>query len=83
MSANSTKTPISNIQTLLLPLVHTIGLISENNAEAKNDSIMYLNALEEQLGPHVMTGTTNDTFSKKLFLEYENKPYGLKNPISV
>jgi hypothetical protein len=80
MSANNTKTPISNIQTLLLLIVHTIGLISENNtnAEAKNDSIMYLNALEEQLSPHVMTGTTNNTFSKKLFLEYKNEPYGLK-----
>src|SRR5215469_8248138 len=88
MSAISTKTPISNIQTLLLLIVHTIGLISENNtnAEAKNDSIMFLNALEEQLGQSVstsytrstMTGTTNNTFSKKPFLEFENKPYGLK-----
>ena len=75
MSANSTKTPISNIRTLLLLIVHTIGLISENNtnAEAKNDSIMYLNALEEQLSPHVMIGTTNKTL-----IEYENEPYGLK-----
>jgi hypothetical protein len=80
MSAISTKTPISNIQTLLLLIVHTIGLISENNtnAEAKNDSIMYLNALEEQLSPYVMPGTSNNTLSKKLFLEYENEPYGLK-----
>jgi hypothetical protein len=80
ISANSNKTNITNIQTLLLLIEHTIGLISENNtnAEAKNDSIMYLNALEEQLGPHVMIGTTNNTFSKKLFLEYENEPYGLK-----
>jgi hypothetical protein len=88
MSANSTKTTTSNIQTLLLLIEHTIGLVSENNtnAEAKNDSIMYLNALEEQLGPsvstsytrNVMTGTANNTFSKKLFLEYENEPYGLK-----
>ena len=46
---------------------------------------MYLNALEEQLGPsvgtsyrNVMTGTASNTFSKKLFLEYENEPYGLK-----
>ena len=88
MSANSTKTTISNIQTLLLLIEHTIGLISENNtnAEAKYDSIMYLNALEEQLGPSVstsytrsvMTGTANSTSSKKLFLEYENEPYGLK-----
>jgi len=80
MPANSTKTTISNIQMLLLLIVHTIGLISENNtnAEAKNDSITYLNALEEQLAPHVMTGTTDNTFSKKLFLEYENEPYGLK-----
>ena len=78
LSANSTKTTISNIQTLLLLIVHTIGLISENNtnAEANNDSIMYLNALEEQLGPsvstsytrNVMTGTASNTFSKKLFL---------------
>ena len=91
MSANSTKTTISNstnIQTLLLLIVHTIGLISENNtnAEAKNDSIMYLNALEEQLGPavttsftrSVMTGTVSNTFSKKPFLEFESEPYGLK-----
>ena len=87
MSANSNKTNISNIQTLLLLIEHTIGLISENNtnAEAKNDSIMYLNALEEQLGPSVSTyarstmiGTTNNTFPKKPFLEFENKPYGLK-----
>ncbi|HXX99078.1 MAG TPA: hypothetical protein VEL11_18460 [Candidatus Bathyarchaeia archaeon] len=88
MSANSTKNTISNIQTLLLLIEHTNGLISENNtnAETKNDSIMYLNALEEQLGPSVstsytsnaMTGTANNTFSKKLFLEYENEPYGLK-----
>ena len=47
---------------------------------------MYLNALEEQLGQsvstsytrNVMTGTASNTFSKKLFLEYENEPYGLK-----
>jgi hypothetical protein len=88
MSANSNKTNISNIQTLLLLIEHTIGLISENNtnAEAKNDSIMYLNALEEQLGQSVSTpytrstmiGTTNNTFSKIPFLEFENKPYGLK-----
>ena len=73
MSANSNKTNISNIQTLLLLIEHTIGLISENNtnAEAKNDSIMYLNALEEQLGPsvstsyarNVMTGPTSNTSS--------------------
>ena len=91
MSSNNTKTTTANstnIQTLLLLIVHTIGLISENNtnAEAKNDSIMYLNALEEQLSPsvgtsytrNVMTGTASNTFSKKLFLEYENEPYGLK-----
>jgi len=60
MSANSNKTNISNIQTLLLFIEHTIGLISENNtnADAKNDSIMYLNALEEQLGPSVSTSYT-------------------------
>ena len=83
LSANSTKTTISNIQIVLLLIVHTIGLISENNinAEAKNDSIMYLNALEQQLGPsittshtkNVMTGTASNTF-----LEFENEPYGLK-----
>ena len=84
----SNKTNISNIQTLMLLIEHTIGLISENNtnAEAKNDSIMYLNALEEQLGPSVSTsytrntmiGTTNNTFPKKPSLEFENKLYGLK-----
>jgi hypothetical protein len=88
MLANSTKTTISNIQTLLLLTVHTIGLISENNtnAEAKNDSILYLNALEEQLGPSVLTSysknimisTASNAFSEKLFLEYENEPYGLE-----
>ncbi|HYV52817.1 MAG TPA: hypothetical protein VE971_05930 [Candidatus Eisenbacteria bacterium] len=88
MSANSNKTNISNIQTLLLLIEHTIGLISENNtnADAKNDSIMYLNALEEQLGPSVSTsysrsimiGTTDNTFPKKPSLEFENKQYGLK-----
>jgi hypothetical protein len=88
MSANSNKTNISNIQTLMLLIKHTIGLISENNtnAEAKNDSIMYLNALEEQLGPSVSTsytrntmiGTTNNTFPKKPSLEFENQLYGLK-----
>jgi hypothetical protein len=87
MLANSTTATISNIQTLLLLIVHTIGLISENNtnAEAKSDSIMYLNALEEEIGPSVgtsytrsvITGMTNNTFSK-LFLEYENGPYGFK-----
>ena len=57
MSANSNKTNISNIQTLLLLIEHTIGLISENNtnAQAKIDSVMYLNALEKQLGPSVIT----------------------------
>src|SRR5262249_34875560 len=56
------------------------------NADAKNDSIMYLNALEEQLGPSVstshtksaMTGTASNAFSKKPFLQFENEPYGLK-----
>jgi hypothetical protein len=57
--------------------------MSENNINAeakKTDSIMYLNALEEQLGQpvstsyitNVTTSKTNNTFSKKLFLEYEN-----------
>lgn len=85
---NNNNTNISNVQTLLLLIGHTIRLVSENNtnAEAKNNSIMYLNALEEQLGHlastsytrNVMTGTANNTFSKRLFLEYENEPYGLK-----
>ena len=91
MLSNNSKTTVANstnIQTLLLLIVHTIGLISENNtnAEAKNDSIMFLNALEEQLGPSVstsytrntMTGTASNTSSKKPFLEFENEPYGLK-----
>jgi hypothetical protein len=47
---------------------------------------MYLNALEEQLGPavttsftrSVMTGTVSNSFSKKPFLQFENEPYGLK-----
>jgi hypothetical protein len=91
MSANNTKTTAANstnIQTLLLLIEHTIGLISENNtnAEAKNDSIMFLNALEEQLGPsvstsytrNIMTGTASNTSSKKPFLGFENEPYGLK-----
>lgn len=87
MSA-SNRTNISNIQTLLLLIRQTIRLVSENNANigAKNDSMEYLNALEEQISQpvstsypkNVMTTTTNNTFSKRLFLEYENEPYGLK-----
>ena len=78
------------VQTLVLLIGHTIKLMSENNAStvAKNDSIMHLNALEEQLGHYlpasssytrnVTSGTTNTTVPKGLFLEYENEPYGLK-----
>jgi hypothetical protein len=94
MSDNSTLANSTNIQTLLLLIVHAIGLISENNTnvEAKNnDSIMYLNTLEEQLGPsvsasytrNVMTDTTNNTLSKKTFLEFENKPSDLKSNIHI
>ena len=89
-SANNNKINSSIIQTLVLLIGHTIKLMSENNAStvAKNDSIMYLNALEEQLGHYlpasssytrnVTSGTTNTTVPKGLFLEYENKAYGLK-----
>jgi hypothetical protein len=91
MSANNNKTNISNIETLLLLIEHTISLMSENNTNAetkKIDSIISLNTLEEQIGQpvsasyitttNVTTSKTNNTFSKKLFLEYENEPYGLK-----
>ncbi|MGC1930773.1 MAG: hypothetical protein WA667_17525 [Candidatus Nitrosopolaris sp.] len=89
MSGNN-KITSSNIQTLVLLIGHTVKLMSENNActVAKNDSIMYLNALEEQLNHYLpasssytrnfTNGTTNTTFPKGLFLEYENEPYGLK-----
>jgi hypothetical protein len=90
ISANNNKIYSSNIQALVLLIGHTIKVMSENNASAvaKNDSIMYLNALEEQLGHYlpaissytgnVTGGTTNTRFSKGPFLEYENEPYGLK-----
>jgi hypothetical protein len=93
MLVNNNKTDIylSNIETLLLLIKHTVRLMSENNTNAeakKTDSVMYLNALEEQLGQpvstsyitttNVTTSKTNNTFSKKLFPEYENEPYGLK-----
>ena len=56
---------------------------------AKNDTITYLNALEEQLGHYLPAKSfiyqechkrvpTNTTVPKGLFLEYENEPYGLK-----
>jgi len=90
ISANNNKIYSSNIQALVLLIGNTIKLMSENstNIVAKNDSITYLNTLEEQLGHYlpasssytrnVTSGTTNSTFPKGLFLEYENEPYGLK-----
>jgi hypothetical protein len=67
MSANSNKTNISNIQTLLLLIGHTIRLMSENNtnAEAKNDSMAYLNALEEQLSQPAGTSYTGNVVTSQ------------------
>lgn len=50
-SANNNKINSSNIQTLVILIGHTMKVMSEINAStvAKNDSIMYLNALETYL----------------------------------
>jgi hypothetical protein len=80
----------AGLDALAFLLVHTIKLLSENSTTAlpKNNSILYLNTLEEQLGRYLpaisshdenlTNRTANATYPKAPFLEYKNEPYGLE-----
>src|SRR5690348_8646749 len=87
---NNIKGKPAGLDALALLLGHTIKLMSNNNITPlpKNNSILYLNRLEEQLGQYLPSissnfenltnRTANTTLTKGPFLEYENEPYGLK-----
>ncbi|MGA8082333.1 MAG: hypothetical protein WB988_10755 [Candidatus Nitrosopolaris sp.] len=77
MSTNNNTIKSSNIRTLVLLIGHTIKLMSENTV-AKNNAIMYLSALEEQLDHYLPDSASYARSPKGPFLEYENEPYGLK-----
>lgn len=87
---NNIKNKPAGLDALAFLLGHTINLLSENNTTtlSKNNSILYLNTLEEQLGQYLpatsshfenlTNRTANATFPKAPFLEYNNEPYGVK-----